>query len=437
MPDQNISFGAELRRFRRTAGLSLAELADAIHYTKGYLSKIENSDKSPNTALARRCDAVLDAGGMLMALASDNSTPDNSASDDTNADTGPSAILPWPDDGPAGTAELIHPGDGLAATAKDPLTVDVFRGLFNKAVELGEQVSSRVVLPTVTTYANTLWSLARVAPAATKSALITLAALNATYAGWMALEADDDHAARRWSRTATRLAELVDDANLIAYTLIREAQVAVFRDDAPMVLALATRIQADDRVSDRFRGIGAHRAAQGHAMMGDYGACRRALDHSTELMPDAGPPPTFDGAMLPPMANGGSHVGGVIFGWCLHDLGRPAEAAKVLDHEIVRIDSTHRRAAARFGVRRVLAHVETRELDHACTLAHDLLNTAESVDSATARRELRRLVRALAPWHTHKAVQNLAPRLAAAIRTPGLPTPRGRSGPDTSRGEPA
>jgi transcriptional regulator with XRE-family HTH domain len=431
LPDQHISFGAELRRIRREAGLSLGDLAQAAHYTKGYLSKIETSDRPPNADLARRCDAVLGAGGTLAAFGRTADAPcdalNPSVVDPMLEDTSDIADqlaqlswLPvaWPDARPAATTVATHAGNGLTAAAKDPLTVDVFRGLFNQSVQLGELVSSRVVLPTVATHANTLWSLARSAPASTRSALTTLAALNATYAGWMALEADDDHAAQRWSRTATNLAELVGDANLIAYTRIREAQVAVFRDDATHVLALAAQILADERVSDRFRGIGAHREAQGHAMNGDYGSCRRALDRSTVLMPAAGPPPTFDGAMLPPMANGGSYVGGVITGWCLHDLGRPAAAAEVLDQEIVRIDGTHRRAAARFGVRRVLAHVATGEVDHACTLAHELLDTAELVDSATTRRELRRLIRALAPLHTHHPVRELTPRLAAAVRTP-------------------
>jgi transcriptional regulator with XRE-family HTH domain len=52
---QSKLFGTELRRLRVAAGLSLGDLADVVHYSKGYLSKIESGDKPPNTALARRC----------------------------------------------------------------------------------------------------------------------------------------------------------------------------------------------------------------------------------------------------------------------------------------------------------------------------------------------------------------------------------------------
>ncbi|NBH03695.1 helix-turn-helix transcriptional regulator, partial [Amycolatopsis sp. SID8362] len=38
---ERATFGAELRRLRHAAGLSLTELADRVHYSKGYLSKVE------------------------------------------------------------------------------------------------------------------------------------------------------------------------------------------------------------------------------------------------------------------------------------------------------------------------------------------------------------------------------------------------------------
>jgi transcriptional regulator with XRE-family HTH domain len=82
VPGQPISFGAELRRLRTAAGLSLTGLAGLVHYSKGYLSKIETGHQRPHPDLARRCDAVLDAAGTLTALVpmrpgSTSSTLDN------------------------------------------------------------------------------------------------------------------------------------------------------------------------------------------------------------------------------------------------------------------------------------------------------------------------------------------------------------------------
>jgi ribosome-binding protein aMBF1 (putative translation factor) len=43
-----MSFGAELRRQRLAAGLSLGGLAERVHYSKSHLSKIERDRKAPS-----------------------------------------------------------------------------------------------------------------------------------------------------------------------------------------------------------------------------------------------------------------------------------------------------------------------------------------------------------------------------------------------------
>jgi WD40 repeat protein/transcriptional regulator with XRE-family HTH domain len=68
-------FGSELRRLRAQRGVSLAGLSRLVHYSKGYLSKIENGDKSVTLDVARRCDAALGAGGSLIALVEVVPTP--------------------------------------------------------------------------------------------------------------------------------------------------------------------------------------------------------------------------------------------------------------------------------------------------------------------------------------------------------------------------
>ncbi|CAL9416002.1 hypothetical protein SUDANB21_01757 [Streptomyces sp. enrichment culture] len=60
--------GQELRQLRRRRGVSLAELARRIHYTKGYLSRVESGDKPLTPAVAEACDAALDTGGLLARL---------------------------------------------------------------------------------------------------------------------------------------------------------------------------------------------------------------------------------------------------------------------------------------------------------------------------------------------------------------------------------
>lgn len=73
--DERDTFGPELRRLRVAAGLSLAALAERVHYTKGYLSKVETGQAPPNRPLATLCDAELDTGGRLLRLLPDGTRP--------------------------------------------------------------------------------------------------------------------------------------------------------------------------------------------------------------------------------------------------------------------------------------------------------------------------------------------------------------------------
>ncbi len=69
------AFGERLRTLRVERGLSLAELSGLVHYSKGYLSKVENGDKPPTVQLARGCDQALGADGGLLRLLIGTPTP--------------------------------------------------------------------------------------------------------------------------------------------------------------------------------------------------------------------------------------------------------------------------------------------------------------------------------------------------------------------------
>ncbi|NED11508.1 helix-turn-helix domain-containing protein [Streptomyces sp. SID9124] len=56
---ETAAFGASLRRRRATAGMSLAELARLVHYSKGHLSKVERGLALPGADLVRLCAEVL------------------------------------------------------------------------------------------------------------------------------------------------------------------------------------------------------------------------------------------------------------------------------------------------------------------------------------------------------------------------------------------
>jgi transcriptional regulator with XRE-family HTH domain len=61
--------GRVIREMRTAAGMSLSDLAKATHYSKGYLSRVENGRDVPSLALVRAVDGALAANGALIATA--------------------------------------------------------------------------------------------------------------------------------------------------------------------------------------------------------------------------------------------------------------------------------------------------------------------------------------------------------------------------------
>src|SRR5262249_29714588 len=97
----------------------------------------------------------------------------------------------------------------------------------------------------------------------------------------------DEGAAAGRAQDAAPAAGSVGDTDLVQFALVRGADLALYRDDGVQTVALARRAQANPGVAPRVLGLAAQREAQGHALIGDYDACMRALDRSTELLAEA------------------------------------------------------------------------------------------------------------------------------------------------------
>ncbi|MEU9101392.1 helix-turn-helix domain-containing protein [Streptomyces sp. NPDC048361] len=120
-------FAAELRRLRALRKVSLTGLARSIHYSKGYLSKIENGGKPPTLDVARRCDDVLEARGALVRL-----LPEPAPATVPAARTAPH--------GPADTG--LCPYRGLAAYG--PRDAEWFYGRESATAELTGRLAERM-----------------------------------------------------------------------------------------------------------------------------------------------------------------------------------------------------------------------------------------------------------------------------------------------------
>ncbi|MYX29038.1 helix-turn-helix domain-containing protein [Streptomyces sp. SID8381] len=405
-----LGFGPELRRLRNEAGLSLTEFSAALNYDKGHLSKVERGERSASPELARRCDAFLGANGELQRLAIGPGT----ASDTTETPAAPGlwhvgrrAVLA------AGTGSLIDLSlklGGQASSAAVPL-LPSFRAQFDQLRKLGQSTAPKILLPLLETQTRTVAGLAAGTPSATRAPVLLLASRFAEFTGWMAQEAGDSGAALDWTAEAAELARAGGDPNLGSYALVRRALVTLYDGDAASTVVLARRAQSGE-LPPRIRGLAAQREAQGHALAGDERDCLRSLDRARELL--AGDDARSDAEPV----IGTTHVSdpaAMTTGWCLHDLGRPRAAAEILDRECLRLPPHALRTRARYGFRRSLAHAASGEVEHACTIAGELLGVMPAVPSATVNSDVRRLARELSRFRSSRAVRDLQPALARVL----------------------
>ncbi|MEU5878591.1 transcriptional regulator [Spirillospora sp. NPDC047279] len=319
-----------------------------------------------------------------------------------------------------GTASLI--GLGLRGRSLPPAVRQAgpaqgFKLMFEQFRRLGQISSPRLVLPGLIAQTRTLRDLGTSARPEARPELLLIASRYAEYTGWLAQESGDDEAAVWWTAQAADMATAGGDPEMAVYALVRQALVAFDRGDAARTIDLARRAQADRRAAPRVRGLAAQREAQGHALAGDYGRCRRALDRAAALLDGAEQRAGSSPDVLPPL--GSRNVAdpvAIAAGWCYHDLGRPRAAAEILERETARILPGALRARTRYGTRLALAYAESGEVDRACALAGRVLDEAAVVDSATIRRDVARLARSLARWSTHRPVRALSPGFAQALR---------------------
>lgn len=432
----SVTFGVELRRRRESAGVSLRALARVVSFSASHLSKVERGQKNASVALAQRCDHELSANGALRDLVPTDG-PGKSRARGGPAGRG----APWSPDPPVGGIPGFPAADPLVLGQPEPppgeltwritsgplesgevaLILGNYRRIYDECRSLGQALGPIAVRHMLTSSIDALRGIAGSAHPPDRAAALRLAARFAEYAGWMAQEAGDEYGALGWNGRAAALADAADDTDFVAYTLIRRAEMALYREDAHAVLALARRADAQAR-GVRVRGLAAQREAQGHALMGDDAACLNALGRATDLMAEeragetAGAVTAAAGDPVP----GSAHLAGpadFVSGWCMHDLGRPADAVDVLAGGLEAIPAEAGRARARYGARLMLALAESGELAEACAMTEAVASSVVLLDSATIRADLRRLNHALNRWPRHSDARQASRHIAAALHT--------------------
>ncbi|QIB49246.1 helix-turn-helix transcriptional regulator [Streptomyces aureoverticillatus] len=425
MLGQTHGFGRELRRRRLGAQLSLEQLGQRVHYSKSQLSKVERGIKRPTPELARLCDTHLKADGALAGLVPVHSPPPPPTGPDHDDEVwlmhlgkdGSSTFHTMTRRGviTAGATSVLamRTGEGLTHPSPEEAAetiVEASRLLFDQFRRLGQASGPASVLPALIAQTHSLEQLAVHAGPRTRRTLLLIASRYAEYAGWMAQECGADATALWWTDRAVQFADAADDRDLATYAHVRHSLISLYRGDIPQATQLA-ELALHSNAPSRVRGLAAQHLAQSTAVAGDYDTCMRSLDQARELLAQ-------DVADPARPVLGTSHIPDVVSmftGWCLYDLGRPGQAATLLDRETERLPEHAFRTRGRYNVRRALAHAAAGDVDHACAIAAEAVSSIRLTRSATVAADLRRLSHTLGRHRNRASVRSLAPDLADAI----------------------
>ncbi|MFE4176456.1 helix-turn-helix domain-containing protein [Streptomyces sp. NPDC056909] len=404
--DVPLRFGAELRRLREDAGMTLQQLADVTSYSRGHLSKIERGTNPPTMNLAQRCDAHFRAGGRLRRAYS--------------AEVESAGTRPKPARRrviATGVGSLL--AAGLADGGKNGHVSDgelppraLYQGQLEQMKQLGQNLAPAAMLPVLRSQVSNVIALATRSTGASRAGLLVTASRFAEYIGWMAQESGDEPMALKATAEAVELAQAGGDEQLADYALVRRALVTYYNGDGSRTVALAQQAQRSGAPS-RVRGLAAQREAQGHALLGDERACGRALDRARDLLAVAedpsGNPALGTTQLVDPVS--------MVTGWCLYDLGRPREAADVLERECRRIAPHALNTRTRYGLRWALSLAAVGEIENSCETARELLAFMTVIPSATVRTDVLRLDREWSRFRGSAVVRGLRPALANVLNS--------------------
>ncbi len=412
----SVVFGAELRRLRTEASLSLAGLAERIHYHRGYISKIENGVKRPTLSFATACDAALGTGSSLQSYCSAQhryAPPIQSRATDGSATE--RVLVPVVIDGrtvlvPLDRRTLLRAEAALTAGALTsapalrpsssrltPEIPDHLLLLRSTLVQSDSLLGPGRLMCTVAEQVRNVEEMLAMADGAVRDQMFEIASMFAEFQGWLLDDVGDRRAGRSWGDRALEWAEVSGNPALVSYTLMRKSQQAATSRDAALTLGLAeAAIRCQSRgVPRRVVASATLQAAHGHALAGDERKCLRALDQALQLIDTDEPLDKFGLA---------SHCTAAYLhaqrGACLSTLGQFDSAVDAFDAALHQWPEEYRRERGLHLARKASALVDAQRPEHAVSVAHDALAIAQDTGSARTVTELHRVAAGLEQWQS-------------------------------------
>jgi transcriptional regulator with XRE-family HTH domain/tetratricopeptide (TPR) repeat protein len=425
-----LMFGLVLRHLRAQAGFSLRELGKRALYDHSRISRAENGEILVPIDQVHALDTALHAGGLLIAL--------RQAADASDAvpvaipaglHSGKSVILEMqtPDGRKvrvtisrrqfsqmlAGGAfatflPALDTSDQVNRVARvidqptwvDGEVIDYFRRVLAEHYTADKMLGPRSLLRPVLAQIEVLDELRRGARSAHAESLLQVLSQYAETAGWLHQDLGELDMAAHWSRRAAEWAQCAGDAQMTAYMLVRQSNIACLTNDYAAVVQLAAAAgRASAGLEPKLVALAAQQQARGLVMLGEHDEAFALLDKAAEILRDHSQVTRPD---LPiylhhydlDTLEEQSAV-------CHRAAGRVDVAVTILENKIGKLSAALSRDRGHLTAKLAVAVAQSAGADpaRAALLGRDALGVAQQTGSARIRRELAALdAELLARW---------------------------------------
>jgi transcriptional regulator with XRE-family HTH domain len=439
------AFGIALRELRQQAGLSLRELGRRALYDYTRLSRAEHGEILIPEPQARALDDALNAGGALVALrqAASGKAPAITARPCSVTTSEPVILeIRMPGGGSitlslsrrqftqlltTGALAAAFPAAGTpddAARASQalhqPARIDAeVLGYFSRTLEefykADKMLGPARLIGPVLAQVDVLDGLRASVRPPCADPLLQVLAQHAEMAGWLLQDSGNLDAAAAWSRRAAEWAQCAGDANLSAYMLVRQANIAALAGDHAAVVQLAAAARrTPGPVDPKLTALALQQQARGHARLGEHRDCHALLDQAAATL-TAHPGVTIPGAPaylhhydLRTLTEQSAS--------CYQLTGQAHKAVTILEDAIAATGPALTRDHGHLTAKLAVAITRTTEPDPARATALGLraLAAARQTGSARILGELSLLTQQLtARWPAHPASHAMREALAA------------------------
>lgn len=379
-------------------GLGVRELSRRVPCNPGHVSQLRSGQKRPSSQTARRLDEVLDAGGMLAALA-------------------PSAVSRRADGS-------LTAGWGFTDTPVRVRLTAFTAGQFDELIShLDDQwhalvktdnlLGPRHALAGVRAQLSVIDALLRSVRLPVRDRVLRLGARYAESSAWLHEDSGDTAGGRYWTGRSMEWAVEGGDRLMVSWALFRRSQQAAADRDAAQVAGLAAAAwrEAGELGGPMLAAI-LQQEAHAYAMDGAEAMCLKTLDRAHGMAAasdDPGDASNGHGSFCTPayleMQRGA----------CWLVLGRPAKALAALETAIGALPTAYRRdRGVAFG-HRAAALAATGEPVESAAAAMQALDIARDSGSGRIVRRVIEVAEALAPHGELEAVAGLKAALADTL----------------------